>query len=60
MKKVKFRYQISDEGEKKSIMKFRDVEDDDDDRGSERDPDPRRRKDVGKRLHRKKTPKDDF
>lgn len=56
MKKVKSRFRKTDESGKKSILKFRDYEDE----AYGEDPSKKRRKDVGKRLHRQKTAKDDF
>ncbi|MBU1169952.1 MAG: hypothetical protein KKD44_10360 [Proteobacteria bacterium] len=62
MKKSKLRYQKTDDGAKKSILKFRDYEEDVDDEifDDEKGSSGKRRKDVGKRFHRKKTLKDDF
>lgn len=61
MKKVKTRYRKTDDGEKKSILKFRDYEEEEEnDESSSWGSSKKRRKDIGKRLHRKKTMKDDF
>ncbi len=59
MKKAKTRYIKNSDGSKKSILKFKDGLDDEfyEDQGT---MESKRRKDVGKRLHRKKTAKDDF
>lgn len=49
----------NDDGTKRSMIKFRDY-DDFDDGDDIREHSKKRLKDVGKRLHRKKTVKDDF
>lgn len=59
MKKVKPKYRKTDDGEKKSILKFRDYEDIDEDE-SPQVHGKKKRKDIGKRLHRIRTMKDDF
>lgn len=59
MKKAKTRYIKNSDGSKKSILKFKDTLDDEF-YGDEGITESKKRKDVGKRLHRKKTAKDDF
>lgn len=62
MKKTKLRYQKNDEGARKSILKFRDFDEDEDENLPEghKGNSARRRKDVGTRVHREKNVKDDF
>lgn len=59
MKKAKTRYIKNSDGSKKSILKFKDALDDEF-YEDEDTTESKKRKDVGKRLHRKKTAKDDF
>ena len=59
MKKAKVRYIKKSDGSKKSVLKFKDTLDDEF-YEDEKTMESKRRKDVGKRLHRKKTAKDDF
>ncbi len=59
MKKAKTRYIKNSDGSKKSSLKFRDTLDDEF-YEDEDTTESKKRKDVGKRLHRKKTAKDDF
>ncbi|SLM31003.1 hypothetical protein MTBBW1_260004 [Desulfamplus magnetovallimortis] len=59
MKKARTRYIKNNDGTKKSVLKFREGHDED----LYEDEDEtllKQKKDVGKRLHRKKTVKDDF
>lgn len=60
MKKAKGRYIKKNDGSKKSVLKFKIHRDEDSlDQNTEFSR-PRQHKDVGKRLHRKRTAKDDF
>ena len=59
MKKTKLRYQKNDENSKKSVLKFRDYYDDDLD-DEERESYNKRRRDEGKRMHRKHKIQDEF
>ncbi|SMC65793.1 hypothetical protein SAMN02746065_106159 [Desulfocicer vacuolatum DSM 3385] len=59
MKKAKNRYIKNSDGSKKSILKFKDTVDDEF-YGDENITKSKKRKNVGKRFHRKKTAKDDF
>jgi hypothetical protein len=57
--KKKIRYQKTEDGNKKSVLKFKDYYDDDMD-DSDIEFNTKRKKDVGKRLHRKDTMKEHF
>jgi hypothetical protein len=59
MKKNRFKHQKTEDSGGKFNMKFRDF-DDDDSYGLGDESRGKRRKDTGKRQHRKKTMKDEF